>query len=444
MRVAGVTGIDAVSRERIRQAAERIATATGLDVDITAGRLGRADRGRPARRAASGGRALALTETWVRPGRRGARAQRRRPQEPAAVRADPRRLRAVRHERGERGRARAPRRARRARLPRLVDRRGCSPSCSPRSRWSGSPPASSAGCSRCRSRRSSASTRRPRGPRSRSRRRRASRCSPGLVPARRAPRAPSRSPPSARRCWRSGAPGGRAASAGLALVNLVRTPGRTALGALSLAIGVCALTLLLAATIAFNDVLVGTLLGDAVAVQVRGTDYVAVIATVLLGVAAVADVLFLNLRERAGELATLEAGGWDDRALGRLVAFEGLWIGAARSARRRRRGARRRGAVRRRRSRRRWSSRASRRRGRRPARRASPRCSPRSGCAARRSCRCSPASSRTYVLPPHRDAASPAGQRARRAPAPGRRRPAHSRSICRSSGGYMRSGAGTA
>jgi hypothetical protein len=56
--------------------------------------------------------------------------------------------------------------------------------------------------------------------------------------------------------------------------------------------------------------------------------YVAVIATILLGVAAVVDVPFLGLRERAAELATLEASGWDDRALGRLVALEGLWIGA--------------------------------------------------------------------------------------------------------------------
>jgi ABC-type antimicrobial peptide transport system permease subunit len=75
-------------------------------------------------------------------------------------------------------------------------------------------------------------------------------------------------------------------------------------------------------------VLVGTLLGDAVAIRVRGTDYVAVIATILLGVAAVADVLFLGLRERAAEFATLEAAGWDDRVLGRLVVLEGLWIGA--------------------------------------------------------------------------------------------------------------------
>jgi putative ABC transport system permease protein len=150
----------------------------------------------------------------------------------------------------------------------------------------------------------------------------------GLVPALRAARAEPAAAVrpavlEARRAWRPRGVGQ------LALINLLRTPGRTALGALSLAIGVCALTLLLAATIAFNDVLVGTLLGDAVAVQVRGTDYVAVIATIVLGVAAVADVLFLNLRERGAAFATLGATGWDERALGRLVTFEGLWIGAA-------------------------------------------------------------------------------------------------------------------
>jgi ABC-type lipoprotein release transport system permease subunit len=125
-----------------------------------------------------------------------------------------------------------------------------------------------------------------------------------------------------RRAWRP------RSVAALALVNLVRAPGRTALAALSLAIGVCALTLLLAVTVAFSDTLVGTLLGDAVAVQVRPTDYIAVAATILLGAASIADVLFLNLRERAGELAILRASGWDDRALGRLVALEGLWTGA--------------------------------------------------------------------------------------------------------------------
>ena len=114
----------------------------------------------------------------------------------------------------------------------------------------------------------------------------------------------------------------------MAVTDLLRVPGRALLGALSVAIGVCALTLLLAATVAFNDSLVGTLLGDAVAIEARTTDYVAVGAMVLLGAAAVADVLFLNLRERAAELATLRATGWGEGAMTRLVGYEGLLIGA--------------------------------------------------------------------------------------------------------------------
>ena len=74
---------------------------------------------------------------------------------------------------------------------------------------------------------------------------------------------------------------------------------------------------------------VGSLLGNAVAVQVRGVDYIAVIATVALGVLAVADVVFLNIRERAPELATIRALGWPESAITRLVITEGTIIGLA-------------------------------------------------------------------------------------------------------------------
>jgi putative ABC transport system permease protein len=95
----------------------------------------------------------------------------------------------------------------------------------------------------------------------------------------------------------------------------------------SLAVGIAGLTVLTAITFAFRGVVVGSLLGDAIAVQVRAVDYVAIAATVLLGVLGVADVLFLNIRERAPELATIRSLGWQESALARLVITEGAAIG---------------------------------------------------------------------------------------------------------------------
>ncbi|MFI7487248.1 FtsX-like permease family protein [Micromonospora echinaurantiaca] len=114
----------------------------------------------------------------------------------------------------------------------------------------------------------------------------------------------------------------------LALVNLIRTPGRTLLGAGALAIGVAALTVVAAVSYAFRGAIVGSLLGDTVALSVRGADALAAAATVLLGAAAVADVLYLNIRDRATELAALRATGWTDPELGRLIGYEGLLLGA--------------------------------------------------------------------------------------------------------------------
>jgi putative ABC transport system permease protein len=116
---------------------------------------------------------------------------------------------------------------------------------------------------------------------------------------------------------------------GLAAVNVLRTPGRAIVGAISLAVGITALTLVTAMTFAFRGVVVGSLLGDAVAVQVRGVDYLAVTATVALGVLAVADVVFLNISDRAAELSAIRSFGWRESALSRLVITEGAIIGLA-------------------------------------------------------------------------------------------------------------------
>ena len=325
VRVEGVTGIDALSRERIRQAAERIAGATGLDVDITAGASGAPTAvDLPAGRF--GRPELAMSETWVRRGvaARVLSAVDRKSlllfalilvvcalfvtnAAGAAVRARRDELGVLACLGWSTGRLFAVVLAEVALIGLAAGVLGG---------LLALPLAALVGVDASLGR--------------------AALAVPaatglalvaGLVPAARAARAQPIAAvrPAVLEAGRAWRPRGLGQ---LALVNLVRTPGRTALGALSLAIGVCALTFLLAATVAFHDVLVGTLLGDAVAVRVRGTDYVAVIATILLGVAAVADVLFLGLRERAAEFATLEAGGWDDRALGRLVVLEGLWIGA--------------------------------------------------------------------------------------------------------------------
>jgi putative ABC transport system permease protein len=119
-------------------------------------------------------------------------------------------------------------------------------------------------------------------------------------------------------------PGGITA---LALLNVARTPGRTAVGVASLAVGIAAVTMVTAVTVAFRGMVVGSMLGNAVAVQVQGVDYIAAGATAGLGVLAVADVVFLNITERAAELATIRSFGWREGALARLVITEGATIG---------------------------------------------------------------------------------------------------------------------
>ncbi|MEV4415698.1 FtsX-like permease family protein [Catellatospora sp. NPDC049609] len=114
---------------------------------------------------------------------------------------------------------------------------------------------------------------------------------------------------------------------GLALANLSRTPGRTLLGAAGIAIGVSALTVLLAITFAFHGAVTGTLLGEAVSLQARTVDYLSVAVTVLLGVATTADLVYLNLQDRSAEIALLSAVGWPERLLHRLVAIEAVGIG---------------------------------------------------------------------------------------------------------------------
>ena len=108
----------------------------------------------------------------------------------------------------------------------------------------------------------------------------------------------------------------------LALVGLSRLPGRTILGAASLFIGVAALAVLIAVQQAFRGGITGTALGDVIAVQVRGVDYLAAAITIALGAFAIADIAYLNISERTAEIGTLRSTGWSEGHIRRLFAVE--------------------------------------------------------------------------------------------------------------------------
>jgi ABC-type lipoprotein release transport system permease subunit len=113
----------------------------------------------------------------------------------------------------------------------------------------------------------------------------------------------------------------------MALANLARIPSRTLVAAFGLFIGVAALSILVAVNAAFEDALVGTLLGRAISLEVRPVDFLSVALVIALAGLSVADVLYLNIRERAAELVTLRTSGWRRRDEISLVAFEALGIG---------------------------------------------------------------------------------------------------------------------
>lgn len=86
---------------------------------------------------------------------------------------------------------------------------------------------------------------------------------------------------------------------------------------------------LLGLVLAFKGTVAGSLLGEAVIIEVTTADFVAVTVTALLGAAVIAETLALEVRERAPELATLSATGWRDSRLAMLLGYEGVGIGLA-------------------------------------------------------------------------------------------------------------------
>jgi putative ABC transport system permease protein len=111
---------------------------------------------------------------------------------------------------------------------------------------------------------------------------------------------------------------------GLALTGVARVPGRCALAGAALAIGVAGLAVLLAAQASLGTSIGDSALAGLVTANTRGSDLASALLAIGLGAAAVADMTYLNLRERSAELAALAACGWGRAQLGRLLGTEGL------------------------------------------------------------------------------------------------------------------------
>jgi putative ABC transport system permease protein len=118
----------------------------------------------------------------------------------------------------------------------------------------------------------------------------------------------------------------------MAITGVYRTPGRCALAATALAAGVTGLAVLLAAQVSFVHSIGDSALAGLVTASARATDLESALLAVGLGAASVADITYLNLRERAAELAALAASGWDRVQLGRLLVTEAFVTAAAGSA----------------------------------------------------------------------------------------------------------------
>jgi hypothetical protein len=79
----------------------------------------------------------------------------------------------------------------------------------------------------------------------------------------------------------------------------------------------------------FHNALTGSLLDSAITLQVKGSEYAAVLVIIALAIASIADILYLGVRERAAELAALRATGWTNVALARLGRPRGRGWGSS-------------------------------------------------------------------------------------------------------------------
>lgn len=108
------------------------------------------------------------------------------------------------------------------------------------------------------------------------------------------------------------------------------------MASLAVALGVASALTLTSIVTVFNGAVVGSFLGDAVALRVRTPDIAAAVILALLGLTAVVTVLLLALFEDAPAYAALQATGWTDRMLASslvthaaVIAVLGTLVGSA-------------------------------------------------------------------------------------------------------------------
>lgn len=114
--------------------------------------------------------------------------------------------------------------------------------------------------------------------------------------------------------------------ASLALRSVTSAPGRAVAALLGAATATAVIALIRTVQTQFHNRAVGTVLGDAITVQVQGPDIAAAVLTAILAAIGIHHVAATEAQERRREIGTLLATGWSPGTLSRLLITQALLI----------------------------------------------------------------------------------------------------------------------
>ncbi|WP_314146195.1 ABC transporter permease [uncultured Leifsonia sp.] len=114
----------------------------------------------------------------------------------------------------------------------------------------------------------------------------------------------------------------------LALLLGARRRGRATVAAVAVGLATACAVAVSMIVQSFNGAVVGSFLGNAVALHVRGPDIAAIVILSLLGLTAVVTVTTLAVMDDKASFATLRAIGWHDRKLALSLTVQNALIGA--------------------------------------------------------------------------------------------------------------------